>query len=54
MPPAMAQPGARRRGQLSTGSYMDYAMARADDAPLFANGSHPVPARTTSGHRGLR
>ncbi len=33
-------------GQLLTGSYMDYAMPRADDAPLFVNASHPVPATT--------
>ena len=33
-------------GQLLTGSYMDYAMPRADDAPLFVNTSHPVPAKT--------
>jgi carbon-monoxide dehydrogenase large subunit len=34
------------QGQLLTGSYMDYAMPRADDAPLFVNASHPVPATT--------
>jgi carbon-monoxide dehydrogenase large subunit len=33
-------------GQLLTGSYMDYAMPRADDAPLFVHASHPVPATT--------
>jgi carbon-monoxide dehydrogenase large subunit len=33
-------------GQLLTGSYMDYALPRADDAPLFVNASHPVPATT--------
>src|SRR5207244_9195737 len=33
-------------GQLLTGSYMDYAMPRADDAPFFVNASHPVPAKT--------
>jgi carbon-monoxide dehydrogenase large subunit len=33
-------------GQLVTGSYMDYALPRADDAPMFAFGSHPVPAAT--------
>jgi carbon-monoxide dehydrogenase large subunit len=33
-------------GQLLTGSYMDYAMPRADDAPLFVHTSHPVPAKT--------
>ncbi len=30
-------------GQLLTGSFMDYAMPRADDAPLFVHASHPVP-----------
>jgi len=34
------------RGQLLTGSYMDYAMPRAEDAPLSASASHPVPATT--------
>jgi carbon-monoxide dehydrogenase large subunit len=33
-------------GQLLTGSYMDYALPRADNAPLFAFRSHPVPATT--------
>jgi carbon-monoxide dehydrogenase large subunit len=33
-------------GQLVSGSYMDYAMPRADDAPSFEFGSHPVPATT--------
>ena len=33
-------------GQLLTGSYMDYAMPRADDAPFFAIAVHPVPATT--------
>jgi carbon-monoxide dehydrogenase large subunit len=33
-------------GQLLTGSYMDYAMPRAADAPLFRHASHPVPAKT--------
>src|SRR5229473_2136742 len=33
-------------GQLLTGSYMDYAMPRADDAPLFVHDFHPVPATT--------
>jgi aerobic carbon-monoxide dehydrogenase large subunit len=33
-------------GQLLSGSYMDYAMPRADDAPLFRHASHPVPATT--------
>ena len=30
-------------GQLIAGSYMDYAMPRADDVPAFDFGSHPVP-----------
>jgi carbon-monoxide dehydrogenase large subunit len=33
-------------GQPMTGSYMDYALPRANDAPMFAFASHPVPART--------
>jgi aerobic carbon-monoxide dehydrogenase large subunit len=33
-------------GQLLTGSYMDYAMPRAGDAPLFVHEFHPVPATT--------
>jgi carbon-monoxide dehydrogenase large subunit len=33
-------------GQLLTGSFMDYAMPRAEDPPLFVNASHPVPAKT--------
>jgi len=33
-------------GQLLTGSYMDYAMPRATDAPNFVAVSHPVPATT--------
>ncbi len=33
-------------GQLQTGSFMDYAMPRATDAPMFVNASHPVPATT--------
>ncbi|HVC52306.1 MAG TPA: xanthine dehydrogenase family protein molybdopterin-binding subunit [Stellaceae bacterium] len=35
-------------GQLLTGSYMDYAMPRAEDVPLFVNASHPVPATTNA------
>jgi len=31
-------------GQLLTGSYMDYAMPRAHDAPAFVTENHPVPA----------
>jgi carbon-monoxide dehydrogenase large subunit len=33
-------------GQLLTGSYMDYALPRAEDAPLFTHQFHPVPATT--------
>ena len=33
-------------GQLLTGSFMDYAMPRATDAPPFALAEHPVPATT--------
>ena len=35
-------------GQFLTGSYMDYAMPRAADAPSFAFASHPVPATTNA------
>ena len=33
-------------GQLLTGSFMDYAMPRASDAPHFVHDFHPVPAKT--------
>jgi carbon-monoxide dehydrogenase large subunit len=33
-------------GQPLTGSYMDYALPRASDAPGFTFVSHPVPAKT--------
>jgi aerobic carbon-monoxide dehydrogenase large subunit len=33
-------------GQLLSGSYMDYAMPRAGDAPMFDFQSHPVPAKS--------
>ncbi len=33
-------------GQLASGSFMDYAMPRAQDAPKVQFFSHPVPART--------
>jgi len=33
-------------GQVLTGSYMDYAVPRATDAPFFAFGTHSVPATT--------
>ena len=33
-------------GQLLTGSYMDYALPRALDAPIFDVANHPVPATT--------
>ncbi len=33
-------------GQPLTGSYMDYALPRANDTPFFTFGSYPVPAKT--------
>jgi carbon-monoxide dehydrogenase large subunit len=33
-------------GQLLTGSYMDYALPRAPDAPMIEVASHPVPAKS--------
>ena len=33
-------------GQLVTGSFMDYAMPRADDMPPMRDALHPVPATT--------
>ena len=33
-------------GQIMTGSYMDYALPRADDLPWIAFDSHNMPART--------
>jgi carbon-monoxide dehydrogenase large subunit len=33
-------------GQPLTGSYMDYGLPRADNAPSFVTGSHSVPATT--------
>jgi carbon-monoxide dehydrogenase large subunit len=33
-------------GQILTGSFMDYALPRAADAPEMAFASHPVPAKT--------
>src|ERR671937_155614 len=33
-------------GQLVTGSFIDYAMPRADDLPLFKDAIHAVPAKT--------
>jgi carbon-monoxide dehydrogenase large subunit len=35
-----------QEGQLLTGSYMDYCMPRAEDAPMFTHAFHPVPATT--------
>ncbi len=35
-----------RAGQLVTGSFMDYAMPRADDVPLLTAGEQSVPATT--------
>ena len=40
-------------GQLVTGSFMDFAVPRADDMPSFAVASHPVPtARNLVGAKG--
>jgi len=33
-------------GQLVTGSFMDYAMPRAHDAPMISVASHPVPTKS--------
>jgi carbon-monoxide dehydrogenase large subunit len=33
-------------GQPITGSFMDYAMPRAEDIPMMEVGDHPVPAKT--------
>jgi carbon-monoxide dehydrogenase large subunit len=33
-------------GQLVTGSFMDYAMPRAHDAPMITVASHPVPTKS--------
>ena len=33
-------------GQPITGSFMDYALPRAEDIPLMAVGDHPVPAKS--------
>ncbi len=33
-------------GQFLSGSFMDYALPRADNTPAFSFKSHPVPART--------
>ncbi|WP_020698355.1 xanthine dehydrogenase family protein molybdopterin-binding subunit [Reyranella massiliensis] len=35
-------------GQPVAGTYMDYALPRASDAPLFSIISHPVPCKTNS------
>jgi carbon-monoxide dehydrogenase large subunit len=36
----------RASGQILTGSFMDYALPRADDLPMFGTASHPVPCTT--------
>ena len=33
-------------GNLASGSFMDYALPRADELPVFAFGSHEIPATT--------
>ena len=35
-------------GQMLSGSFMDYAMPRANDVPSFGFASHPVPATTNA------
>ncbi|HEY5066574.1 MAG TPA: xanthine dehydrogenase family protein molybdopterin-binding subunit [Xanthobacteraceae bacterium] len=35
-----------KEGQLLSGSFMDYAMPRAADVPMFSLADHPVPAKT--------
>ena len=35
-------------GQLVTGSFMDYAMPRAHDAPMIAVSNYPVPTKTNA------
>ncbi len=35
-----------RDGQFLTGSFMDYALPRADNVPAFVTGSEPFPAKT--------
>jgi aerobic carbon-monoxide dehydrogenase large subunit len=40
------------QGQLLTGSFMDYAMPRADDMPAFVTDDHPSPA--TSNPLGIK
>ncbi len=35
-------------GQLVTGSFMDYAMPRAHDAPMIAVRNHPMPTKTNA------
>ncbi|HEY5299348.1 MAG TPA: molybdopterin cofactor-binding domain-containing protein, partial [Acetobacteraceae bacterium] len=34
------------QGQPLSGSFMDYALARASDVPMMSFGSHPVPCKT--------
>ena len=42
-------------GQPITGSFMDYAMPRAEDIPPMEVGDHPSPAKIQSArHQGLR
>ena len=35
-----------KEGQLLSGSFMDYAMPRAADVPMFSLADHPAPAKT--------
>ena len=42
-------------GQPITGSFMDYALPRAEDIPPMVVGDHPSPAKSKSArHQGLR
>jgi len=42
-------------GQPITGSFMDYALPRAEDVPMMEIGDHPSPAKSNPlGHQGLR
>ena len=41
-------------GQIVSGSFMDYAMPRADDICDFTSGSHPVPTTSNPSRRERR
>ena len=44
----------KESGQLLTGSFMDYAMPRADDFPTFKLDTVCTPCTQPAGHQGLR